>query len=89
MLQLPSPFPERRPWEWHYSWSGGAVGFLLMMLTMVVVFGVIVGGIVLIARWIISLGRDKPDALEILKQRYARGEIDRDEFEQRKKDILS
>jgi putative membrane protein len=28
-------------------------------------------------------------ALEILKQRYARGELSRDEFEQMKKDILS
>lgn len=27
------------------------------------------------------------DALRILRERYARGEIDRDEFEQRKKDL--
>lgn len=30
---------------------------------------------------------DSADPLEILKQRYARGEIDRDEFEERKKTL--
>ncbi len=31
----------------------------------------------------------KTDALEILKQRYARGEISREEFERMKRDLLS
>lgn len=30
----------------------------------------------------------RPDALEILKQRYARGEIDQDEYEDRRKRLL-
>jgi len=50
-------------------------------------------GLVFLIKWIVqqsSIGetKDKDDALEILKKRYARGEIDQEEFEQKKKDLL-
>ncbi len=54
----------------------------------------IIVGIIFLVKWIVQQSR--PDgqqqgenSLEILKKRYARGEIDKEEFEQKKKDLLS
>lgn len=51
-------------------------------------------GLVFLVKWIIQQGQGgekqlKEDPLDILEKRYARGEIDREEFEQKKKDLLS
>jgi putative membrane protein len=44
-------------------------------------------------KWLIQQkpGSQKPEenALEVLKKRYAKGEIDKEEFEQKKRDLLS
>ncbi|SMO64057.1 SHOCT domain-containing protein [Gracilimonas mengyeensis] len=53
---------------------------------------VIIALIVIVARML--FGSPKPRTgeetpLEILKRRYAKGEIDKEEFEERKKDLLS
>ena len=72
-----------------YGWGGGGgFGIIGMLLWWVL----IVLGIVLIAKWIFGGGwgggRTAGDrALEILKERYARGEIDKNEFEQKKGDL--
>lgn len=59
--------------------------------------GWIIGLLVLVAIiWLISQAftkggqpiEKKNSALDILKERYARGEIDKQEFETRKKDLL-
>jgi putative membrane protein len=50
----------------------------------------IIWGIISLIRWISSSGggvHHESSALEILKQRYARGEINKEEFEQKKKDL--
>jgi putative membrane protein len=54
----------------------------------------VIVGLVFLIKWIIQ--QSKPaeqkyaeSPLEILKRRYARGEIDRKEYEQKKMDILS
>lgn len=54
----------------------------------------IIVGIILLVKWIVQQNRpggqqQRENSLEILKKRYARGEIDKEEFEQKKKDLLS
>ena len=82
---------QERPWEWgwhpmHQMWGMWGMGMLLVMLTFwVLVIVAIVAGI----RWLMHQGREPRSdaALEILRQRYARGEINKDEFDARKRDL--
>jgi len=63
------------------GWGGMAFGGLMMILW----FALIVGLIIFLVRWISGAsGRNSnKDALNILQQRYARGEIDAAELEER------
>jgi len=61
-----------------------------MMLMMLVFWGVVIVGIILLIRWLASQGRESRSAdaaLDILRQRYARGDISREEFEAKKRDL--
>jgi len=59
------------------------------------IFWVLVfAGLVFLIWWIVRQSSPKgptngEDALEILKKRYARGEISKEEFEEKKKDLES
>jgi putative membrane protein len=60
----------------------------VMMLMMLVFWSLVIAGVVLLGRWLLAQGRERPDrALEILRERYARGEMNREEFEARKRDL--
>ncbi len=83
-----------RPYEWrwgmHPMWGMWGFWGIAMMLMMLVFWGVVIVGIVLAIRWVVSQGRPSRPAdaaLDILRQRYARGEIGREEFEAKKKDL--
>ena len=71
-----------------FGWGG------LMGIGMLVFWGLVIWGVVLLVRGLASAGgggessRQDGSALEILKQRYARGEIGKEEFEEKKKDLL-
>ena len=69
------------------GWFGPGFGGVFMILWWVL----IIAGIVALARWLMSLSRgDAPPekgAREILDERYAQGEIDREEYEKRKRDL--
>lgn len=70
---------------WGMGWGMGPVGGVLMLLFWLAVVAFVVWLIVTLTR---GSGRAGASALEILKQRYARGEIDKDEYERRKQDLL-
>ncbi len=54
----------------------------------------VITGIIFLVRWVILSAnknhgyKSQESALDILKKRYARGEINKEEFEDRKKDLL-
>jgi putative membrane protein len=59
---------------------------------MLLFWGLIILGVVALIRWLLTQSspsrssRDKTP-LEIVQERYARGEIEREEFEQKKRDL--
>ncbi len=70
--------------EWGMGWFG--------MIFMMIFWILIIVGLVFLIRWLIQNTRSAKSeggsrALDILKERYARGEIDRTEFEAKKKGI--
>ena len=71
-------------WNWDgASWLGMGVGMLLWLVLAVVVVWLIVRGLIAVER----TRTDGPAASgpdEILRERFARGEIDADEFERRR-----
>jgi len=84
--------------NWHMGrwmmdgWGMGGFGMIFMILF----WGLIIVGVVSLIRWLIQTTDSKSHsgdgtgfkAMDILKERYAGGEIARDEFETMKKEIL-
>lgn len=92
MALVPAPaMAQERPWEWgmHPGWWMWGAGGMVMMLMMLVFWGLVIAGVVLGIRWLVRQGRqEQPDrALDILRERYARGEINKEEFEARRRDL--
>jgi putative membrane protein len=78
--------PGMMGWASGMGWFGGII--------MVLFWIAIIVGVILLIRWLIvstkatSHGTSSGDsALEILKKRYARGEINKEEFEEKKRDL--
>jgi putative membrane protein len=78
-------------WEYMgngHGWGGMAFGMVSMSLFWVL----LIAAAVLLIRHVWGAGisskhRQAETALDILKKRYARGEIEREEFEQKKRDL--
>jgi putative membrane protein len=68
---------------------GGYGGLWLMPVLMVVFWGLVIWGIVAFVRFGFSANcRHVDSALETLKNRYAHGEISKQEYEEKKKDLV-
>jgi len=78
--------PEGGPWHMMHDWGGGW-GMILGPLYMVAWLAILVAVILFMIRWmgIVSPGASAPTrtARDILDERFARGEIDQDEYEKR------
>lgn len=67
-----------------WGWGGGFMMIFWVVLTVAVIYWIIRA-----ANHNVNQPASVPEsALEILKKRYARGEISKEEFEERKKDLL-
>jgi putative membrane protein len=74
------------------GWGGGWYGMIFGPLFMILVLAVLSAAVVLLVRWVggpwqqtaLPPGRTP---LDILKERFARGEIDKNEFEERRRVI--
>jgi putative membrane protein len=77
------------------GWGYGGYGFgVLHMVFWVVILIAVVVGIVWLVRSMTSAGARTLPArrsagLDVLEERYARGEVNRDEYLQKKRDILA
>ncbi|PXY19023.1 SHOCT domain-containing protein [Prauserella muralis] len=77
-------------WDWGHGYAGGGwLGGLLMLISMVLLWGGVITVVVLLLRRFATPAqggghRDTPpDAQRILDERFARGEIDEDEYQRR------
>ena len=75
------------PWIW--GWG------ILWMFMMTAFWFLVLLGLALLVRWlwragsrIVALQPPEESAMEILKKRYARGEIGKEEFEAKKRDLI-
>ena len=91
-MAAPSLAQQRPTTYGPHMWGGGWYGWIFGPIMMILVIAAVVAAIVLLVRWLGPQGHGPvthpPSGrapLDILKERFARGEIDKDEFEERRK----
>ncbi|MCX5999030.1 MAG: SHOCT domain-containing protein [Chloroflexi bacterium] len=80
-------------YRWHEGmgdWGGWHAGAIIGLVLLAVIIGLLVWGIVMLAKRAGSRSGSKNDsALVIARERYARGDISKEQFDQIKKDLCS
>jgi putative membrane protein len=67
-----------------YGWFGPGFGWLFMVLF----WALVIAGIVALIKWLASPPPPRNETpLEILRARYARGEIGKEEYERMRRDL--
>ncbi len=74
------------------NWGYGGPGYFGMGFGMLLFWVLLIAGVIVLVRWLASdsvrlTSSPQQSALDILAQRYARGEMDREEFEQKRRDL--
>lgn len=74
-----------------YGYGLGSFGMLFGWVFMIVFWALVIWGIVAFVQWLAKQGSEKKEdtAMDILKERYAKGEMTKEEFESKKKDLTS
>lgn len=77
---------------WYYGWNWWFGGGLFMFLFMLAFWVLAIAFVVWLVRYIAhgpsnGMTGGSKNALDILKERYAKGKIDKTEFESKKKDL--
>ena len=81
------------PWGMHMMWGSWGIGMMLMMFLF---WAAIIVALAFFIRWLITAGgrghqavtgHGAESALDILKKRYARGEISKAEFQDMRQEI--
>jgi len=77
-----------------YHMGSGMMGYAGMGIMMLVFWGLVLVVLILLISRLLPLNQnkfnnpaDRPDAMELLKQRFAKGEIDRTEFKAKMNDL--
>lgn len=76
-------------WGLGYGGWGGGMGWLGPVF-MVAVWALVITGVVFLVRFLVRQSRESSPAsgaIEVLKRRYAQGEISREEYEEKRKDL--
>lgn len=95
--QAPPAPPDAYGYGPNMMWGGGWYGMVLGPLFMILLLVAVFAAVALLSRWFAAPWHGPSSAhhlphvrspLDILKERYARGEIDKEEFEERRRVLL-